>query len=501
LQVESSDAIDDRALRYTYAGMYIQDDVKLRGNLTLNAGLRYEFTTVVKDRFGRTTTLNTPDIAIATTTVPGPLYENPSRLNFGPRLGFAWDPFGDGGTAVRGGAGIFYDSLQAWLVSQAVIGNSPFNNGFVLTQPLFPQTVIPTQQQGTLRATVVDPDIKQPHLVHYNLNVQRTVAPTLVFTLAFAGSRGFNLVRGGNINAPAPQVLPDGRTFYAGPVRGVLPRRNPNFSTIDLKRADGNSWYNALHVGADKRFGHGLQAHVRYSLSRTIDETQGTNSTDSVSEVPQALDPDNRRTDRGLAEFHVKHVFTANFLYDLPRARAKDALMGQLLRGWQLGGLAVVRSGIPFTVGIQANRSNTGHSGASEGIDRPNLRTGRTCDDIILGTSSFKRSGLYFDPTAFELQPSGFIGSLGRNVCTGPGLSTFDVSLNRRIRLPRLGDGSALQFRMDVFNVFNHTNFGLPDRIIFAGVAPTEAPLTSAGRIRNTTTESRQIQFGLKLTF
>jgi hypothetical protein len=501
LQVESPSAIDDRAHRYTYAGLYVQDDLKLRQNLTLNLGLRYELTSVVKDRFGRTSKLNSPDVLTATSTVPGPLYENPSRLNFAPRFGFAWDPFNDGRTAVRGGFGIYYDSLQVWLVSQAVIGNAPFNNSFVLVQPSFPSPAIPSQLQGALRATVIDPDLEQPYLLHYNLNVQRTIAPSLVLTVAYSGSRGFNLIRGGNVNAPVPQILPDGRRFYPGPVRGVLPRRNPNFSTIDLKRADGNSWYNALHVSLDKRFGHGLQAHARYSLSRTIDDTQGTNSTDSVSEVPQALDPDDRSTDRGLAEFHVKHVFTANVLYDLPFGRGNDGFADKVLGGWRLGGLAVVRSGIPFSVGIQANRSNTGHSGASEGIDRPDLRTGRTCDDIILGTSEFKRAGLYYDPTAFELQPAGFIGSFGRNVCTGPGLATFDVTLNKQLPLARLGDVGAIQFRVDVFNVFNHTNFGLPDRVVFAGVSPSESPLTSAGRIRSTATDSRQIQVGLKLVF
>ena len=500
-QVEGPNSIDDRALRYTYVGPYIQDDLRLRSNLTVNLGLRYDFTTVVKDRFGRTATLNSPDIITATTTVPGTLYRNPSLLNFAPRLGFAWDPFSDGKTAVRGGFGIFYDSLQAWLVSQAVVGNAPFNNGFVFPSPQFPSQPIPSQATGALRATIIDPNIEQPHMLHYNLGVQREVMSNLVLSVGYAGSRGLNLVRGGNVNAPNPQILPDGRRFFPNPVRGVLPRRNPNLSTIDLKRADGNSWYNALNLSLDKRFSHGLEIHSRYTFSKSIDETQGTNSTDSTSEVPQASDPDNRSTDRGLSEFHVKHLFTANFIYDLPWGRHDKGIRAQLLGGWQVGSIAIVRSGIPFSVGIQSNRSNTGQSGATAGIDRPNLRTGRTCSDIVLGTSAFKNTGLYFDPSAFELQPAGFLGNFGRNVCTGPGMTNFDLNVLKHFRIPQLGENKSLQFRVDVFNLFNHTNFGLPDRIVFAGSAATEAPLTSAGRIRSTATDARQIQFGLKLVF
>src|SRR5205823_1662914 len=185
-----------------------------------------EPSTVVTDRFGRTATLDNADILAATTTVPGRLYQNPSLHNFAPRVGFGWDPFSDGKSSVRGGFGVFYDSLQAWLVSQAVIGNPPFNKNFVIPQPVFPNPVIPTQLQGALRATVVDPNIEQPHMLHYNLSIQRAMLSDFVITAAYAGSRGINLVRGGDVNSPLPQILQYGSKFYPGPVDGVLPRRN-----------------------------------------------------------------------------------------------------------------------------------------------------------------------------------------------------------------------------------------------------------------------------------
>src|SRR5205085_3485533 len=197
-----------------------------------------------------------------------------------------------------------------------------------------------------------------------NLSIQRAILSNFVVTAAYAGSRGINLVRGGDINAPLPQFLSDGRKFYPGPIAGVLPRRNPRFSTIDLKRADGNSWYNALQLSLDKRFSQGLQVQVRYTFSKSIDETQGTNSTDSISEVPQALDPDNRKTDRGRSEFDVRHVFAASFVYDLPSVEQLGSLTGLIFGDWQFGGITMLRSGSPFTVGIQSNRSNTGHSAA-----------------------------------------------------------------------------------------------------------------------------------------
>src|SRR5205085_11108558 len=200
-------------------------------------------------------------------------------------------------------------------------------------------------------------------------------------------------------------------------------------------------------------------------------------------------------------EFDVRHVFAASFVYDLPSVEQLGSLTGLIFGDWQFGGITMLRSGSPFTVGIQSNRSNTGHSAASEGIDRPNLRTGQDCRSIVLGTSSFRRAGLYFDPTAFELQPAGFIGNFGRNTCSGPGLATVDVNLAKRLRLNSLGAQGAIRFRVDVFNLFNHTNFSLPDRVVFAGVAPNEAPLTTAGRIRSTLTDSRQIQLGLRISF
>jgi hypothetical protein len=168
-----------------------------------------------------------------------------------------------------------------------------------------------------------------------------------------------------------------------------------------------------------------------------------------------------------------------------------------LSEGWQLNGLLSISSGLPFTVGIQTNRSNSSFGATPvAGLDRPDWMPGRDAGNSIIGEAD-----RYFDPGAFALPPRNVVGNVGRNALIGPDSRTFDLGLKKRIALRPAGDTAALEIRADAFNVFNRANFGLPDRIVFAGARDDEPPIRSAGRIRSTSTSSRQLQFGVRMIF
>ena len=474
-------------LFHTRFGTYLQDDYKIARNLTLNLGLRLEFSTVPTEKFGHIVGLRDPLHDTGVTV--GQLFEN-QKQNWAPRLGLAWDLFGDGKTVVRSGFGIYYDINPIPFIAQKINGNPPFNNRLVVGNPgLTPNlSTVPASIDVGLPAW----NWQTPHALHYNLALEREVVKGTILTLAYAGSRGINLVRTGEVNAPIPQKLADGRSFFPA----TATRRNPKLGSVSLIRPDGNSWYNALQVKLISRVGSDFRAQISYTLSRTIDESQGVISGDAFGSQSLAWNPDDRSYDRGLADFHRKHVLAANWTWNLPFLRGHGGLAEGVLGGWGLDGIVSVLSGNPFTPGIQADWTGTKFASDARGIDRPNLRPGFNASNIITGNPN-----QYFKPNAFELPLKGTFGNLGRNVLIGPGLATVDLSAHKNFAVRAVSERSALQLRVEAFNLFNHTNFNLPARILFNGASPTEQPIGNAGRISSTTTSSRQIQIGLRFTW
>jgi hypothetical protein len=483
----------DGAIRYmrnTMFGAYLQDSFKVKRNLTLNLGLRYEFSTVPKEKFGRTASIADP--LHDTKMIVGPLFKN-DKQNWAPRIGVAWNPWADGKTVVRAGFGIFYDinPIPFFISGGAITVNPPFDDTVTLVNPSFPNpNLAGVIQAGLLSINPAAYDWRTSHMFQYNLAVERELWADTVWSVAYAGSRGKNIIRSGDINLAIPQILPNGQPFFAA----NLPRRNPSFSAIDWKRNDGDSWYNALQTKARSRLGSNLQLQASYTFSRSIDTTSGLVNTDAVGSIPQVLDPDRPNMDRGLSDFHRKHNLVANFTWELPFARARDGIAGVALGGWAMSGIFTAQSGNPFTVGIQSNWSQS--QNRRVGIDRPNVAPGCNAENIILGEPD-----KYYNPACFVLPLRGTYGNLGRNVLIGPGVTTVDLSLTKSFRLGFLGEGGKLQLQADCFNILNHANFDMPARIVFAGVGPTESPVSTAGRITSTTTSSRQVQLGLRLSW
>lgn len=473
-----------RARRNTTFGFYLQDDLKAHSRLTLNLGLRYEFYTVPNDVADRDSTLR--NIATDKTFTVGPIFENPSLRNIGPRIGFAWDASGDGRSSVRGGAGLYFDTdgpFNSSLLGAAF--SPPFATSVNIANPAFPHPAF-EQAPPERAARGLDYHVRQPRMIAGNLNYQREALPGLVLSVGYAMSRGDQLVQSIEGNPALPQTLPGGGTFFPE----VVTRRNPNWDSIDFRTTGGRSSYHALQLSATKRFNRGYRWQAAYTFGKAVDETQGQVPGDSTNSSVYPQEPLDPRSDRGPADFDVRQIFTMNFSWELP-------FTGPVAGGWQFNGLGILRSGVPFSPSIQTqnNWSRSGNT-AQGSEDRPNLRAGVDPDAIVLGGST-----RYFDPNAFELQPRGLLGNVPRNMLTGPGFINAHVSVVKSVRWQALGSGGAVELRLEAFNVFNRTNFGLPNRVVFAGAAEHEAPLPTAGQITTTASDARQIQLGVKVKF
>lgn len=484
----------DRYWRFALFGIYLQDDYKVSSRLTLNLGLRYEYSSTPREKYNRDVSLRR---LTDTQVTIGPLYQNPTNRNISPRIGFALDLFGKGQTSLRGGYGLYFNTNQQQHLIVTVT-NPPFTPRPVIVNPTFPNP--PFNRTGTLSIRPFEWNIRNPSLHVYNLNLQQQMPFGTVLTVGYAGSRGVHLWRNTDANIVPPVRQADGSwVFPAG-----APRLNPAFSTIELKQGDGNSWYNALIFELRKRFSNGIDFQSSYTFARTIDTTQAstffsdaTNAT--VSALPELP---GLNYNKGLADFHVKHNWIVNFNWEVPFARRLKGGARVILHGWNLVGIGQMRSGNPLTVFLASNRSRSQwnpSSGPGLGQDRPSMAAERTYASAVIG-----RPDQYFDPTAFSLQPTGTLGSTGRNAFIGPNLRTFDLALVKNARLPRLGESGQFQLRFEAFNLFNRANFGTPGLQVFAGTpdASTQQPaLSSFGVIRSTVTSARQLQVAVRLSF
>ncbi|HEX6975462.1 MAG TPA: TonB-dependent receptor, partial [Vicinamibacterales bacterium] len=479
----------DRYWRFTLFGFYAQDDYRITPRLTLNAGLRYEFTTMPREKYNRDSAL--PDLTASQPTV-GPLYQNPTYTDLSPRGGFAWDVLGDGRTSVRGGYGLYYNtnSHQNLIVT---VTNPPFTPRPVIANPTFPNP--PFDRASAISMRPVQWDLEQPRLHQYNVSLQRELWWNTAVTAGYAGSRGVHLLRSGDVNLAQPTgTTADGQPFIAA----GTPRINPAFSTIELKSSDGESWYNALILEVRRRWADGLALQSSYTLSKSEDTTQAsTFFSDATNGTTSALPEFIPGYNKGPSDFDTRHNWVMNVTWEVPFNGS--GVPGAILGGWNLSGIWTMRSGNPLTVFVQTNRSRSlwnPSRGPGIGQDRPSYAPGYGPDNAVLG-----RVDQWFDPAAFVLQPAGTFGNTGRGDFTGPNLRTLDLSLAKTARWGALGDGGRLEFRLEAFNVLNRANFGPPELRAFAGTRDGEAPLSTFGRITTTVTSARQVQIGVRAVF
>jgi len=491
--------------RQWLVGTYFQDDVQFRPNLTLNLGVRYEFITspteVGTGEFiglpevnGRIGNLATP--YQVEPTVGNPYFENPSLKNFSPRLGIAWDPTGSGKNSIRVGFGLFHDQLLPWLYRSSINKMKPFSIEARLEPPLeiiFPtglRTLTP-DSPAILRpgaSVVLEPT--QPYMMQWSLSLQRQILSEMAVTVTYTGSRGVHLSRSADVNRPLGTVLPDGRRFFDPNTPEGTQRHNPGYAGISGPQWDANSWYNGLKLGLVKRYSSGFQYQVSYHWQKSIDENSAgslrTTSTGSTDFLDHTLD-------RGLSNWNTEHTFSTHWGVELPFGPGQrygaglSGFMARLVEGWQINGIVQLASG--GAVGISGNGDVTCDDFCSS---RPDLIPGR---DNSPNTGDPNQ---WFGPSPdnFMNQEPGFFGNLGRNTGVGPGLATFDFSVNKSFTLSETAD---LQFRTEVFNVFNRTNFFAPRRT--RTTFNSRGPVGSFGQILSTSGSSRQIQLALKIIF
>ena len=479
-----------RNLRQKAFGMYVQDDIQARRNLTVQLGIRYEPTTSVTDTRGLLAQLidfASPTATLNDTTPLDALFKNPSLKTFAPRAGFAWDVMGNGKTAIRGGAGLFYDAI---LVSTPFVQNTAvrvppyFNRGglvgsnsFVVN---FPDAY--TAQRAALAGQAqlegIQYDLDQPYMEKWNVNVQRELPGRTTVEVGYSGSHGNHLVRQVYTNGRVAQTMPDGRLFVAA----NTPLAQPNFSRMRYRVSDATSDYYGITAGVTRRFSNGLQSQVSYTYSKSMDEgasALGGNDFNSEGGGSRYL----FSKDRGLSPFDLRHSFVANVNYTLPFAASSAGLKAIAAKAWNVGMLVRMRSGYPFSA---ISGVDTGLQVQGWAPEYPDLRPGASANPV-LGTVD-----RWFDPSAFVLPAPGYIGTLPRNTIIGPDMKTVDLIVGKNVSI---GGKRDLQFRFECFNLLNRANFGLPQNQVFNANGTIRE---DAGRITTTSTAARQIQLGIK---
>jgi hypothetical protein len=254
---------------------------------------------------------------------------------------------------------------------------------------------------------------------------------------------------------------------------------------------EGNTSYNSLQTNVTRRLGRGLEFRANYTWSKNLDINSALTGAQASNQAQMVLNRNSIRSDWGPSALNVEHQASLSGRYELPFGRGQrwlgsaTGIKDKVISGWQLNGIVTLLSGFPFTPQIGSNRSGDGDT---RNPDRPSLNPAFS-GPIVLGNPN-----QWFNPNAFILPAPGTYGNLGRGVFSGPGLAELDVSLFKNINI---GERVKLQTRAEFFNALNHTNFGTPNAIVFSGTRIS----STAGLITSTATTSRQIQFGMKLTF
>jgi hypothetical protein len=509
------------ALRQSLFGGYLQDDWRVRPSLTLNLGLRYEMVTDVseaRNQFISNLRQFTTDV---TPALGAPFIQNPTLRNFEPRIGFAWDPFHDGKTSIRGAFGIF-DILP--LISQfftTTTSTFPYVKQFnvgKLKQGDFPTIISTLVNSGTANSVVYSTYQFNPHrdyVMIWNLNIQRQLTASTTLTVGYVGNHGVHMFdRSDDANTVLPTSSVSGQPLWPIPGSGTQ-EANPNINgPIQLSYWGGDALYDALQATLSKRFSHGFQAQGSFTWGKNID----TGSATSIPDPYQNSLAGNfwfcTACRRGLSDFNIAKTLTINYIWDIPTPNNWGGIASHVLGGWEVGGILTAHTGVPVTPlmgGDPLGQLNT----VSQ--DVPNRLTG--CSPTNPGNVTNYINVSCFGPPAAPASmsaqcapftdaatsaPSGQVycsnlyGNAGRNSIVGPGLLGLDFSLFKNNYIKKFSETFNIQFRAEFFNIINHANFETPinSNTLFD---ENGVPQDGAGSLDTLATRPREIQFGLKL--
>lgn len=504
----------ERGIRQSLFGGYAQDTWQIRHNLTLNYGVRYEMTTVPTEVHGRLSTLR--NMTDAQMHLGNPYFDNATLKDFSPRLGFSWDPYGTGKTALRAGFGI-YDVLPLpylYLISSA--GSAPYTVEPTLVRPgagTFPgpayNLAVNLVAQGPLageRVSYFSPHPPRSLTYNWNFNVQQEIATGATLTVAYVGSRGVHLpYHTDDANIVMPTRTAEGYIWPSGNNYQSATVLNPNVGDINRTAYDADSYYHSLQAGYDHQLRHGLQLRGSYTWGRSIDtgssSIAGDQFANSPSSVPLWFDP---RTRRGVSDFNLSQNGEISLLWDTPELKSSSALLHWAANGWQAGSIYEASSGSPFSVFIAGDPLGMN---STDPWDYPDRVKGSGCGSPVnpgnpnnyIKLQCFTAPVQTFQTSSGPQQQIVRLGNAGRNELSGPGLSNLDFSLVKNSKLAGV-EGGSVQFRAEFFNILNRSNFAAPldNDVIFN---QDGSPANGAGVVDQTQTTSRQIQFGLKILF
>ncbi len=480
-------------IRETLFGAYVQDDLHLRRNFTLNTGLRYEMTTVPTEAHNLLSNLRA--LTAAQPSLGAPYFMNPTLHNLEPRLGFAWNPGGAGKTLLRGGFGVFDVLPLPYEFLLSIPSATPYAQQ-VYVEVLPPGSFPTGAYQQTVGNSQFDRGVsteftpKRNYVMQWNLNVAQQFSRSLTATVGYVGSRGVHMpYRMDDIDMVLPTLTPAGYLFPPEATSQVL---NPNYGRISATLWQANSFYDALQVDVAERASHGIEFHGANTWGKSIDTLSATVANDIYPNGifnPLYFD---QRTTRGLSDFNVSQNFVLSFTWQAPAPRSRSRFAHWTVAGWQLGGVYKASSGQPFTPALGGDPLGMKLDETSE---PPNLIAGPGCNSAVNPGNA--NQYIKVQCLAFPV-PASLRGDLGRNALIGPGISNLDFSAIKNTPIRMISENFNLQFRAEFFNILNRANFSSPTDNL-AVFDANGNPIPSAGLITTTQTPSREIQFALKL--
>jgi hypothetical protein len=491
--------------RSLFGAGFIEDAWKVTPRLELRAGFRSESTNGWNEVHGRASNYGFTNGVINTNPTIGSSALSNNRAKFmpEPRIGVAYDLFGNGKTAVRANFGVHRALLDT--LDYRLDQTAPFN-----TTLSFSNTTIDklaslasgsSTGSGLISPSNVQPDIATPTVLSWTFKIEQQVAPATSLTIGYVGSHGYHQILSEDQNTPAtvtcpapgcPAGLAPGTVFYPSTTKA-----NPNVANTTSWVGQGVSNYNGLEVDVRRQLSHGLQLRGVYTFASNLDNGSAWNTSVSANTPAFVMYPGNPALDYGPAATNIRHAAAINGTWELPFSQGLLAkpVAKELVGGWSLSGIATLQSGFPFSPQLGYNPTGNGDT---RNPVRPNRAAG------FSGPLYGKTVQQWFNPAAFSAPVSGTFGNVGRDTLTGPGLTELDFALAKSTTIH---ERLRAQFRAEFFNVLNHSNFTTPNAVVYSSgptpKTPTAAAVGSptAGVISATATTSRQVQFGLKLLF